>query len=865
MYDCFCSLYAHGESAPGRHPRGLSRKHGQNRVIQTIFAGKRCAALIFFGMFNSKVCIVAAALLLAPLMGTTAAAAQLSASPIEPNGTARVPNTNGVYAALRSSLPVGEGVTVKDFTLEREGGSFHFEQGSFFLYAAVNGHVTGAVFLGKGHFALSPKDASEQHSLGLLTKSGVMAQDFSSLLLRFTDGTAEEIRKASAGSAGPVTGPATSAAADGARAFRQKLHENFELRLLDDALEAAQGQEPGRFFAASFRMGGLFTGRNVLFVVDPQGALNAAPEEVGLSTWGSDEGSQTWAAYPMQHRGPGAGVGAHVPAQKLDVSFEKSGTIHASAESTVTMLHDGIRVVHLNLYPTLRVSGVYSEKGAPLDFVQEAKEYDPAFAVVLPEAAKRGETTRLLIRYSGPDALRRDGDNTYYLLPSARERWYPSGQEGLGGYADFRMTFHVPKYLELVATGNEISRETEPGGGTRVVWQTQAPIPVAGFNIGEFKKEVTKVTTPSSPKGFEVSAYANVNLPDYVVGFSHGMLGTLSTVGALKNELAQGSAAIQVYSDFFGKLPYDHVALTQQSACNFGQSWPMLVYLPICAFWDTTVQHAFGLLEYDASYWREVTPHEVSHQWWGQTVGFSSYRDQWMSEGFANFSVGIYLLQTSPKMDQYRDFWNEQHRNLVQKNKEGVRPIDVGSLTMGARVSNEKTGNVYQSLIYSKGAYVMHMLEMMYWTPQQKEEPFRKSMQAFVAEYAGKAATTENLKTSFEHTLPKWVDVKGDGKLDWFFDEYVYGTELPHYSIASDFTAPDGETSVHFKLSQSGVSKNFLMLVPIYLQMENGATVRIANMRMSGEETIERTYKLGKLPSPGKKLLLNYNADVLSD
>jgi aminopeptidase N len=34
-----------------------------------------------------------------------------------------------------------------------------------------------------------------------------------------------------------------------------------------------------------------------------------------------------------------------------------------------------------------------------------------------------------------------------------------------------------------------------------------------------------------------------------------------------------------------------------------------------------------------------VTPHEVAHQWWGQEVGFDSYRDQWMSEGFANFSV----------------------------------------------------------------------------------------------------------------------------------------------------------------------------------------------------------------------------------
>ena len=85
------------------------------------------------------------------------------------------------------------------------------------------------------------------------------------------------------------------------------------------------------------------------------------------------------------------------------------------------------------------------------------------------------------------------------------------------------------------------------------------------------------------------------------------------------------------------------MALTEQTACNYGQSWPMLVYLPICGLWDPTVQDQLGLLNYDASYWREVTPHEVSHQWWGNLVGFNSYRDQWMSEGFANFSVGVFL------------------------------------------------------------------------------------------------------------------------------------------------------------------------------------------------------------------------------
>jgi aminopeptidase N len=218
-------------------------------------------------------------------------------------------------------------------------------------------------------------------------------------------------------------------------------------------------------------------------------------------------------------------------------------------------------------------------------------------------------------------------------------------------------------------------------------------------------------------------------------------------------------------------------------------------------------------------------------------------------------------------MDDYRAFWKEQQTNLLQKTKEGVRPIDAGALTQGQRVSNSKAGeDVYNLLIYSKGAYVLHMLEMMDWTPANGEVPFKNSMQQFVKDYAGKAATTEDWKASMEQTMPKSLDLRGDGKLDWFFDEYVYGTELPHYTVSADFTVDDaGVTSAHLKLAQSNVSKNFVMMVPLYLELKNGETERIANVVMHGDTTIDQTVRLGKLPSPAKAMLLNYNADVLSD
>ena len=55
--------------------------------------------------------------------------AQSAVQPIAPNGTAKIPNTEQAYTALRADLPEVEGVTVKDFTLRREGATFHFDRG----------------------------------------------------------------------------------------------------------------------------------------------------------------------------------------------------------------------------------------------------------------------------------------------------------------------------------------------------------------------------------------------------------------------------------------------------------------------------------------------------------------------------------------------------------------------------------------------------------------------------------------------------------------------------------------------------------------------------------------------------------------
>jgi aminopeptidase N len=254
----------------------------------------------------------------------------------------------------------------------------------------------------------------------------------------------------------------------------------------------------------------------------------------------------------------------------------------------------------------------------------------------------------------------------------------------------------------------------------------------------------------------------------------------------------------------------------------------------------------------------------VAHQWWGHTVGFRGYRDQWMSEGFADESASIFLLLTRPKRDDYLNFWKEERKLLTEKNSMGFRPIDVGPVTMGYRLDSEKTGwSVARSLIYPKGAYILHMIQMMMWDPKEGDKRFIETMHDFVDTYRLHAATTEDFKAIVEKHMSPYMDLDGNRKMDWFFNEYVYGTSLPAYHFEAEVTPGDQGSKLHLKLIQSDVPPDFKMLVPIYLEFADGRSSRLGELAILGNKTAEQTVTLPKTTLAIKRVSINNYYDVL--
>ena len=783
-------------------------------------------------------------------------------------------NNEPNYLKLRNIKPGTEIIHVKDFTLKREAGVFTFKSGAFQLVEPVNGKITGAIFVGDGSFALTPPIELERRNLAILTGGQPFEERFSSAVLRFTDGSEEEIRKAGTGGNSPIGGDAGGLLGDVQQQLKKKLRENLSARLLQEVLSERPG---GKFIA--FIHGKRYSDKMV-YDVDPRGALDVAPEEVALLLW-DDNHEGIWASFhsltEYKNHTANSDENNHsvaVQRQKLDTTIAKNANLSGTAETSFVALQDGVRVVPLDLFRTLRVESVTAQDGTPLAFIQEDKDEDANFAVVLPRELKKGESYTFKTKYGGKDAISNEGGGNYY--PIARTNWYPG--QGFGSYATYDMTFHVPKGMTMVATG-KLLKKIDEGNETITEWTSEIPQAVAGFNFGNFKREEGK----AFKQPYLLETFANPNPPDVVVGLQHlddepslgnhssitSTLGNMSTVGLMKKAMGEAQFSVEIYTDFFGEAPYKRLAMTQQTAPNYGQAWPGVVYLPITYFFDTTVRHQLGMGDAHG-YFKVVGPHEIAHQWWGHMVGFNSYRDQWMSEGFSDMSASLFLqyIYGQKNLDDYHKFWADERQILTDKNKEGRRAIDVGSVTMGYRLNNAKTGfDIGRRLLYPKGAYILQMVRFM--MAQRTGDPdgkFKAMLHDFTKTYANRQASTEDFKAMVEKYMTPEMDIDKNHTMDWFFSEYVYGTEYPSYKFEHSFsTDANGDTVLDFKVSQSGVSKDFVMLVPIYLDLGGGRIARLGSATLSGNNSVDGHVPLKGVKEKPRRAMLAYYDDVLGN
>ena len=780
-------------------------------------------------------------------------------------------NSDPVYRKLRD-LGLGETFHFDNFTVSLDAATLQFQKGTMTFLSPVNGVVTGAIFIGEGRFNLKPVTPLAAQELKRRCGAGEIDEDFTEIVFRFT-GQERLIFL-------PGVGAKMETPAEAATVFEhwkerarrrpevplgftdQLLHGETMDNVDADVLAALYNSAHPPFLNAYIR--GKRHKDLRFFIRRRVGALPQldSPEEVALINYdpeGMDDG--VWYLDHLkseyQNRTASSQEDRRLFAThryKIETVISKNDHLFSTAVITFQPLIAGERVLKFALLPNLRVTRVAGDQGQDLYFIQESRKEDGSFYAILPQAPEAGKEYSITVQYEGDKVLEQAGDGSYYVR--ARSSWYPN-LNGFGEHVLYDLTYKVPRKYKVISVG-KLQEESMEQNYAVSHWVTPQPVAVAGFNYGEYKK----IELADQITGYKISGYYLTELPNNLRNY--GALQSMAPGSMTKYALEQTRAQLQLCTFYFGKSPYDEIYITEQPDFNFGQSWPNLVYLPISAYTDATQRWLlFGHINSKfTGFVQEVTPHEVAHQWWGHAVGWASYHDQWLSEGFAEFSAGLFLQQAvgGDWRKDYVDFWDRLQKRVLEKNNFGVAPNDAGPLWMGLRLISPRTQSAYQNVTYPKGAYVLQMLRSFMYSQQDQDKPFIAMMHDFVESHRDHPASTESFKAIAEKHMSKVMDLEGNGRLDWFFNEWVYGTQVPRYRFEYQLLpAEGGKTKLHMTVTQSEVDDHFAMLVPIFADFGKGM-VRIGQFGIAGNTTRSGDVLL---PSQPKKVALNAYKDIL--
>lgn len=737
------------------------------------------------------------------------------------------------YRALRGARPDGRTVALHQFTFQRDVYRFTLD-GTLHLAGEDNAI---AVFLGRGSYELAPASEAERRQLAVWTgdeKLVTLKDDFESAVFF----APELIAAAGAPKGGAPNARAKAIYEQFLVKQRKAFATNFHLRVAQDLYNGAAQ----RAFIA------YIDGRKLppaLLVVDPLGALPMAGGEETMLFVEDEVQRGVWYSSPLRDGSAAPRPVASAERYEIETTIAPDGEVSGVATVTLTPSMP-LRLLPFNLAPQLRLQSVTYGNGKAADFIQEEDA-----AIVFPEPVKDRVVVRIV--YRGRDILASAGDGNFTV--GSRTNWYPSFGT-FAQLADYELRFRVPRRNEIVAVGREVENRIE--GEQRVsVWRSEHPLRVAGFNYGRFEK----ISGSDPESGMAVDVYTNPGTPDVL----RKMNVKVDTATLAHAALADALDTARIGTRWFGALPWKRVSITQQSQWFIGQSWPTLVYLPYVVFLDPPTREALHISG-AADFIDAVGLHELAHQWFGHEVGWRSYRDQWLSDGFAEFTAGVVLEERGGWKAASR-FWEKKRRHVLDTPRGALMPsAAAGPISQGWRVATWRNRAADDAIVYSKGAYVLHMLRMQMWDAAKTDpdEDFKSMMKDYVAAFAGRNPSTADFQRVVERHLTPQLRVVAEGKLDWFFRQWVYGTAIPRYASDLEVTPLGGDKyRVAGSITQSEVPDDFVVVMPIYLRFDEERVVRLGATTVVGNRTKEVSVEVS-LPRRPIGVGINLNHDVLA-
>lgn len=714
------------------------------------------------------------------------------------------------FSAVHQLAPEGEGRAVQGYVLERDGVRMEFTNGTV-SPIRLGDRIVGASFVGEGRFVYTPETDVELDHLERRMDVRTVDRGIDRVALFFNDSTWHSLER-------DLGAPlATPKDAKG---------------IVDAALDYLV-DEDDLSYDTEFMTAMINSGRPAFL------HAHVDTDEGRDLFYRSDDGEYETVSFGEDARVKGDYydvISAYVPSRiregrlpviseyqpvqtvgyTMQVQVEKGMDFSAVAELTSFLEAPGGTWLPFRLYSKLNVSEI-TWNGTPMEFVR-GDESTSQLWVKIPSDVQSGSAGVMRFVYEG-DLLERRRD--FYFNKSATN-WYPkSGNVD----ATFDVTFKIHKNFKIMAGGEEVSREEE-GDWITTRWVVSRPAIHNSFNVGDFDEET----------------FDDPRVPPVALHYSESAHNAIR--GALRQRDMGRTVGIDIvnslyfFQEAYGPLEVPEFNATEIIAFH-GQAFPGMVQLSFATFQWTGAKGGDEIFR----------AHEVAHQWWGLGVRPATYHDTWLSEGLAEFS-GMWYMQRS-LMDPVK------YLNRLEASRDSIlkRRDEAGPVWLGPRLVTSRTRGDYQTIVYEKGAWVVHMLRnLMIDLETMDETPFNDMLGTFYQTYRGRGVTTEQFKEVVEQSV--------GADMDWFFDQWVYGVDIPKYKWATrGETLSDGSYKVTLAVEQQEADDDFMMLVPVRLGFgeEGFAHVRVL---VKGPYT---EVELPLLPREPDEIIFNDFESVLAE
>ncbi|MGW1889884.1 M1 family metallopeptidase [Streptomyces sp. NPDC002004] len=346
---------------------------------------------------------------------------------------------------------------------------------------------------------------------------------------------------------------------------------------------------------------------------------------------------------------------------------------------------------------------------------------------------RKDRTFRTTVRYSGTPQTITDPDTSKegWLPtedgalglgePTGSMAWYP-GNHHPSDKATYDITVTVPKGLEAVSNG-ELRRRKTQGGHTTFSWHEGRPMAdyLATVAIGDFE------TKTYDTKGLHVFTAVD---PDQS-GTAQKVLGRLPEVMEWEQRV-------------FGPYPFSSTGAIIDRKGDAGYALETQTR-PV--FPGTPSLHTFV--------------HELSHEWYGDSVTPKSWQDMWLNEGFATYAEWL---------------WDEQHGgDSAQKTFDDLYSGSDGSDGIWAfpPARPSSAAHISDSPVYERGAMVLHKVRQT-----MGDKAFFALLRSWPGDHRYGNADTADFTAYVEHA----AGPARRGQLRKVWDDWLYGDGKPDHA-----------------------------------------------------------------------------------